>query len=294
MAAGLAMVLAAFFWASMAVGNKAVLVTVLVTEVALIRFVGAGLLLGITQILRGQGRGFLQVGPWPFVMGFLEPGLVTMLTVWGTAHTTAINAAMCWALPPITQPFLARLVLKEPIHGPVVAGAALTVIGTLVLFWGQGQEGGGTLYGDLLLLAGVSCSMVNQLIARKVAVRHGRPLAVTTAQFCSASLVGLVALFLIERPEVPFAGVTPHAAAILAYLIVATAAPFSLYNYALARLSIGHVSLFSPLIGPMGVIMAVLILGEPVSMRDVAAIGIVLLGTSLPTILARTRLFARA
>ena len=291
--AGLAMLLASFFWASMAVGNKAVLATVIFAEVALIRFIGTTLVLGSVQAARGQAKGFLQVGPWPFIMGVLEPGMVSVLMLWGASHTTAINAAMIWALPPIIQPFLGRLVLKEPIHPPVVAGAVLTVLGTLLLFRGQSAAGGGSLFGDMLLLCGVGCSMVNQLIARKVAVRHGRPLAVTTAQFCSASVIGLVVLFVLVRPVEPFADITPHTAWLLFFLIFATAAPFSLYNYALARLPIGRVSLFTPLIGPMGAVMAVVILGETLGAWDIGAIAIVMVGAFMPTIVARIPPLAR-
>jgi drug/metabolite transporter (DMT)-like permease len=279
-----AMVLASFFWASMAVGNKAVLDTMLVTEVALIRFVGAGLLLWCIQLVRREGRGPLEVGRWPFVMGLLEPGLVTLFTIWGTAHTSAINAAMVWAVLPMTQPLLGRLVLKEPIHAPVILGATLTFGGTALLFWGQGQEGQGSWFGDLLLAIGVACSAGNQLLGRRVALARGRPLAVTTAQFMASTLVGLVALFLIQRPAAPFADVTPDAAAILCWLVLATAAPFSLYNFALARLPIGRISLFSPLIGPMGALLAVVLLGETLTVRDAIAIAIVMLGSAVPSI----------
>ena len=57
-----------------------------------------------------------------------------------------------------------------------------------------------------------------------------------------------------------------------------------LYNYSLRTLPVGHISLFVTLTSPLGVLLAVFILGETVTALDIVAIVLVLLGVALPSL----------
>ena len=69
-------------------------------------------------------------------------------------------------------------------------------------------------------------------------------------------------------------------------MILTTAGPFFLYNYALQYLSVGRVSLYAPLTGPVGVVIATVAFGEPVDALIVAAIVMALGGAFLPSLTA--------
>jgi len=110
---------------------------------------------------------------------------------------------------------------------------------------------------------------------------------VTTAlQMTMALVVGTIALVILEPPGETIARVTNGPIMLMLYLgMIATAGPFFLLNYALRHLPVGRVALFSSLVGPLTVPMAVVFLGETIQGLEIAAIAMVMLGVFLPNII---------
>jgi drug/metabolite transporter (DMT)-like permease len=275
---------AVLLWAAAPTGNKWALADVSVAEVVAFRIVaGAIFLWGIGLVL---GRSFQWRGPWPLVMGILEPWLVTFFVVLGLKYTSAVNGAVVWGITPLTQPLLARAILKEPIQPSVMLGAVLAVSGVLLLFTAKSLDGTGSLLGDFFLICAVASAAANQLIARRVALRHRQPIVVTSYQLLSSSLLALVYLAIQVPVSSAYAGADARTYAVLCFLALATGAPFFLYNYALQTMSVGRTSLFGPLSGPLGVVIATLAFGEPIDAMIVVAIILALGGAFTPTLAA--------
>jgi drug/metabolite transporter (DMT)-like permease len=281
---GLAMLGAVLLWAAAPTGNKWVLADVSVAEVVAFRIVAGAVLLWSVGL--ALGRSFHWRGPLPLVMGILEPWLLTFFIVLGLEYTSAVNAAVIWGITPLVQPFLARAILKEPLQASVMVGAILAVTGVSLLFAAKSLDGTGSLLGDFFLLCAVASAAANQLIARTIALRYRQPTVVTAYQLLSASLLALVYLALFVPPAMPYAGADAFTYAVLCFLALATAAPFFLYNYALQTLSVGRISLFGPLSGPLGVVIATLAFGEPVDALIIVAILIALGGAFTPNLVA--------
>ena len=102
----------------------------------------------------------------------------------------------------------------------------------------------------------VACASANQLVARRVATTRREPIATTSYQLLSASALALVYLFWMAPPAQPYQGADGATYGVLCFLILTTAGPFLLYNYALQYLPVGRISLFGPLTGPIGVVLA--------------------------------------
>lgn len=200
------------------------------------------------------------------------------------AQTSAVNGAVVWGILPVTQPVLARLVLKEPLQPTVAIGAVFAVSGAALLFATKQADGSGTLFGDLLLLGAVLSAACNQLLARRVAQRQRKPILVTACQMATASIIALVLFALYVEPATAYKGVTVGGFGLLCYLTLTTAGPFLLYNIALQHLPVGAISLFAPLAGPLGALWAALLLGDIVSPVGLAAIVIILAGALMPTV----------
>ena len=110
---------------------------------------------------------------------------------------------------------------------------------------------------------------------------------VTSYQLLSASLLALVYLAIQVPVSSAYAGADARTYAVLCFLALATGAPFFLYNYALQTMSVGRTSLFGPLSGPLGVVIATLAFGEPVDAMIVSAVILALCGAFTPTLVAR-------
>ncbi len=286
----LAMLGAVALWSSLVVITKHLLELMAISEVLAIRLVlGAALLWLLVLLLRAPAH-WRRVDRRILFMGLLEPGLVSVLVIYGLAQSTAITAAVLWSLMPLVMPLLGRLVLREPVQISVLVAALLAFAGTAMLTWGQTEAGGGTYLGAVLIVCGILCACINQLVARRVAVTGGHPLVTTTYQISAATLVGLFVFLVIERPEMGVMNLETGDGALLAYLAVAGGAgPFLLYNFALRSMPVGRISLFVPLIGPAGAGMAALFLGEALSTLDLAAIALVLFAAFLPNLTGLVR-----
>ena len=281
----LAMLLATLLWSSSVVGSKVAVAALAVTEVAAGRFLfAAGVLWLLVLVTRRRAR-LKQVGRRPLLMGLLDPGMVSLFMIWGLSHTVAVNVAVFWSLMPLLMPILARLFLHERLQLSIMLGAVLAFAGALLLVWHQSDLGQGSLFGDALALGGVLCACANALVARRVAQTHAEPMVVTAYQMSMAIVIAALAFIAIERPAQPLQGFDTGTSLLILYLgAAATAGPFLLYNYALRHLTVGRISLFPALVGPLAIPMATIFLGETVTTTDLAAVALVMAGVALPSL----------
>ena len=288
----LAMFLAMSLWSSSMVGLKSIVEAAAIGEIVFLRLAIAAAALWLAVWLTRQRFRLREIGVRPVLMGMIEPGVVSILIVAGMAHASPISAALIFSLMPVVQPLTGRLILREPVQPTVLAGAVIAVAGTVLFV--SGQTGGPhSLVGEGLIAVGMLLACLNQLIARRVAQVHGKPMVVSAMQLTASAVVGGVFLIAIERPGSHFGGIDIEVGATLVYLgVLASAAPFFLYNFALRTLSVGRASLFPCLLAPLAVPFAAAYLGTPVSLRDLAAIAVVVLGVLLPALVGSARLAA--
>ena len=289
----LAMFLAMSLWSSSMVGIKAIVDAAAIGEIVFLRLAIAAVALWLAVALRRQRFRLREIGVTPVLMGAIEPGIISLLMVAGMAHASPISAALIFSLMPVIQPITGRLILREPVQPAVAVGALVAIAGTALFVSGHGG-GSHSLLGEGLIAAGMLLACLNQLIARRVAQIHGKPMVVSALQLTAAAAVGGVFLVAVERPQALFVGIDLEVGATLLYLgLLASAAPFFLYNFSLRTLSVGRASLFpcllAPLAVPLAVPLAAAYLGTPVTLRDLVAITVVVLGVLLPALAARGR-----
>lgn len=287
----LAMLGAIFFWSSSIVGNKILVTHLPFGEAGLGRFVIAIVTIWSVIALTGRLHKLRSTGWRPLVMGIFEPGLVTLFFLLGQSRTSAVNAASFWALMPILMPILGRFVLGEPLRLIHMVSATIAVGGVALLLDGQSRHGGGDLLGDGLCVIGVLCGCANQLIARRVAQKGGSDPLVTTGMQVFTSTLLMIAVVLVTEgaPRQIFSASSDVLLVVLYLGIFASLGPFILYNYALRHLPVARISLFPPLVSPVGAGLAALFVGEVISLRDGAAIVIILSAVFLPNILGLLR-----
>lgn len=283
----LAMLAATFFWSSSIVGNKILVTHLPVGEAGLGRFVIAIVVIWAAVALTGRLGKVRAIGWRPLAMGILEPGLVTLFFLLGQSRTSAVNAASFWALMPILMPILGRFVLGEALRPIHLVSAGIAVGGVALLLDGQSRHGGGDLVGDALCVMGVFCGIANQLMARRVAQKTGSDALVTTGMQITTATLLMIGVVLVSEgaPTHVFTAPTEVLLVVLYLGVFASLGPFILYNYALRHLPVARISLFPPLVSPIGAGLAALFVGEVISLRDGAAIAIILTAVFLPNIL---------
>ncbi len=289
----LAMFLAMSLWSSSMVGLKAIVDSAAIGEIVFLRLAIAAVALWLAVAVTRQRFRLRQMGFRPVLMGTIEPGIISLLIVAGMAHASPVSAALIFSLMPLIQPVTGRLILREPVQPAVLVGALIAVAGTALFVSGY-RGGSHTLLGEGgLIVAAMLLACLNQLVARRVAQVHGKPMVVSALQLTAAVAIGGIFLVGIERPPSYFGGIDLEVGATIVYLgVLASAAPFFLYNFALRTLSVGRASLFPCLLAPVAVPLATAYLGTPVSIRDLGAIAIVVFGVLLPALAGGGRLAA--
>jgi drug/metabolite transporter (DMT)-like permease len=283
-----AMLFAVLCWAFGNVGNKATLQWFDPFETGMLRFGLSALFLWLIVLATGRLAAVRRVSRWQLLLGLGEPFTVGTLLLWGVKFAPASHAVICLTLVPVLAPLLSRLVLKERLSAPVSAGAALGIAGVAVLVLGAPLQPG-SLLGDGLMVMGMVVASVGQLFARRVASRGADPVVTTTLQITTAATLATVTWIIYAQAR-GFALLSPAPAhgwvLVVAIALFGSALSFIAYNFALRSLPVGRVSIYFPLVAPVGALLAAGWLGEALGWNVITALVLTFTGAALPTLAA--------
>jgi drug/metabolite transporter (DMT)-like permease len=206
-------------------------------------------------------------------MGLLGFAAAYAFSHWGIARSTASNAALLIVVEPLTMMLASPFYLGERLSRREAVGAALAVIGT-VLVVVNGIPGVTAKLvphwqGDLLLvLAGVAYAAYS-LLGRRVLDRHA-PLGVTMRSL-GWGTVGILPIVAAEwvsgaRPI----WTAPAIAGTLYLAVVVSALGYVAWNWALARVPAPRAALFLNVQPIAGALLGALLLDEPLTGFTVA------------------------
>lgn len=250
-----------------------------------VRWVMAGLvLLGFLRI-GGEPVPLPRGSAWgPVVaMGLTSVAGFTVLVYISLHLIGSVEASLIQSSTPIFALLLARLWLREELGLRKAAGALLTVVGVAVIV-SHGSLARLLAWhwdaGDLLMLLAALLWAASTVAARPAA-KHMSPLLAT---FHSA-WIGTLALapgVVWEWWRGSALHMSPLAWTGVAYVgIFPSAVAFLAWNYGVSRIGAGRASVFNNLLPLFTAILAVLLLGEPLTLAEVLGGLLILVGVSL-------------
>jgi len=256
-----------------------------IIDLLAVRFLISFFLILIFGMIVRADLSIKKVGLKPFLMGLLNPFLVTLAFHIGLMLTSPINGVAIISTMPLMQPFVARFFLGEKIELKVIIGAFITIIGTYILLKSQTESGNGNYLGDLIIFLGMTCASINEVIGRKVMQTKVDQIAVNTYQYFTGFILSFLILFIIW-PNSTFnysfhLDFTPSVMAAITLSFI-TFASYLFYNYALRRVPVGRISLMYPLTGPIGALSAWLVIDAEITFKIFISLGIILIGTITP------------
>lgn len=256
-----------------------------IVDLLVVRFFIAFLLMLFLCLALRVDISLKKVGIKPFLMGLLNPFLVTLSFHIGLLLTSPINGVAIISTLPLMQPFVAKLFLKEKIEIKVIIGVCVTLIGTYLLLTNQFNSGAGNYLGDLIIFLGMLCASINEVIGRKFMQTKVNQISVNTYQYLTGFILSIFILLIIW-PNSSFEysfhlKLTPSVIAALTLSLI-TFGSYLFYNYALRRLPVGRISLMYPLTGPIGATSAWLVIDAKISLMIFLSLFIILIGTIIP------------
>jgi drug/metabolite transporter (DMT)-like permease len=249
--------------------------------VALLRFTLAGAILWVLLRLRREREPVTRrdLGRLA-LMGFVSLTVYFSFENTGIARTSASQAAILIATIPIFVAVLNVFTLREPMAARQWTGVALSFAGIVALVSFGGQTSGGSVGGDLLVLAASLSAAVYSIMARSLLLKRSA-LSVTAYQnlFGAAFMLPLAlveaALVGVRRPTVDAVG------GVLFLTVMCSVIAYLLLNYAFRFIAASRLSVFINLTPIVGVGFAFLVLGERFTGGQAAAAIVVVLGVWL-------------
>ena len=271
-------------WGTTFAGIRIVIETIPTLLVTGIRFVIAGVILGLIALLT-KARFPRQPREWrdQALAGVVMAGAGNALVVFAEHSLTSGMAALLAATIPIWMALMEAILGTTPLSWRGVGGLALGFGGVGLLVApaiGRLDVSAGFLLAVGAMQLSALCWNAGTLYARS-RVTHSDPLARSVIQMSSAGIaVTLLAFITGERPAV--AMFTARSTAALLYLAVfGSVIAYWAYNYAQTKLSAAKVASYAYVNPAVAVIFGALLLSEPVTWRMIASMLIILAGVAM-------------
>lgn len=264
-------------WSASFVGTKLAYASFPPMTLGALRITVAALLLGFLVFAGGKRerleKGDLKTVTWS---GFLGITLYFSMENIGIKLTSASTAALIVASYPAITVMLERLFYKVPISRAQVVGIAVAMTGVGILTGAQeNRMGANELWGNCILFAAGFVWALYNFSTRKVVNKYSS-IPFAFYQTTAAAIFFLpLALLEIDDWQIP----TPISIFALLYLaLLCSVTAHMLYNFGLRRLSAGVAVSLMNLVPFFGVMCSAFVLGEPVSVRQIAGGIIVIIG----------------
>ncbi|MGQ9368030.1 DMT family transporter [Azospirillum sp. ST 5-10] len=237
---------------------------------------GAAVLLGFAAAKGMRLRVPAREVPWLAATGVLNILVFNLCTVFAQLLMPTSRAAIIAFTMPLWATLLAVPLLGERPGRRQAAGLALGFAGLLVLLGpeavrGQGDGWAGPL---LVLTAAVSWALGTVLLKRRGA--WITPVMVVTGwQYALIALPTVVLAALLERPPAPSSWHGATWIALAFHLAFAVCLAQMLYLVVVRRLTVGQAATTTLIIPVIGVGGSILVLGDPLTVRVVLALALV-------------------
>ncbi|WFU77533.1 DMT family transporter [Bradyrhizobium sp. CIAT3101] len=247
---------------------------------------GAAMLL---PLLRMQGISFPKgVRGWKpfFAIGLLNNVIPFSLIVIGQTFIPSGLASILNATTPLFTVLVMAAAGEEALQARRVAGVALGLAGVVILRgWGiETRTAQG--FGILLCLGGALSYGFAALAARRL-LKDSPPLGTATFQLMASTVMMAVVAGAAEQPwRLPIPGVLTWLA-VLGLAALSTALAYIVFFQIIRRSGASNVMLVTLLIPVTAILLGWLVLGEPISAREIA--GAVVIGSALLVIDGRVR-----
>ncbi|BBD07322.1 DMT family transporter [Desulfovibrio ferrophilus] len=244
------------------------------------------LIVPLLYILEGIPR--LSTRSWIilFIQAVCGSFLFNVFLLKGLTMTDAGAAGIITSTTPACMGIIALIVLREKLTSRAVAGIALSVGGIMAVNLQGMSVGLGTLAGNGLILCAVLAEALF-LLLRKTVREPVSPLAISSIMSCFG-LILFIPGALMESQGFDFAAVSLATWGTVAYYgAFITVAAYLFWFSGIVQVNAGTAGIFTSVMPVSAVLLAALILGDPITPAHIGGCGLALAGIWCISIPAR-------
>jgi drug/metabolite transporter (DMT)-like permease len=213
-----------------------------------------------------------------FLQGLCGIVLFRVLTLYGLQMTGAVQAGIITGATPAVLALLSMMFLKEKLSGPMAVGIVLAASGCIVInILALGGSGGeNKVAGGLLVGAAVVSEALFTIFRKRI--YHSVSAITNTAVLIFCSLILLAVPAAAEFAITTASLSTEALAAIIYYGVFATVLAYLLWTAAVGQVSGATAGAATAAMPASSVILAVLVLGEPLHWQHLAGCLLIISG----------------
>lgn len=221
-------------------------------------------------------------GAWPVFLGLgtLNCLVPFALLLWGQARIGSGLASVLVATTPLFTVLVAHFLLAdERMTRARLVGILLGLAGVTVAMAPTTSEAFDNLLPGIAVLGAALCYAFAGVLGRRLNGMRALPLAV--GQLLMTSLLSLPIALVVEKPWTLTMPGAAGCAAILALALLSTALGYVLFFRLLSGAGAVNVSLVSLLVPITALLLAGLVLGEPLRWSGISGMGLILVGLAV-------------
>lgn len=222
---------------------------------------------------------------WIILMGIYEPCLYFLFEGYALKYTTASQAGVITATLPILVTIATALVLKEKVSKKIIPGFALAITGTIILsFSGNATDSApNPLLGDLLEFLAMVCA-TGGIVTTKYLCKRYNPFFLTALQVLAGFLFFVP--YSLATGEIHKINDTTASIVSIAYLgIFVSLGAYSLYNFAISKISTIKASIYINLIPVFAMAFGSIFLYEQFTALQISSCVMIFAGVIVSSIL---------
>jgi len=236
----------------------------------LVRSLIAASAFSLLLLLRG-GFPRIRRQDWPLVLllAFLAIPLNQFLFLFGIRSTTPSNAALLYATTPILVVLFSRWLLGERLTRRKLIGVALGFAGVAIVILERGVDASiEYVHGNLIIYVAVLAWGLYTVLGKRLIMQYG-PLDASAITLLIGTLIFLP-IGILPALQFDYASIGGWTWAQIVYLgVITSVVSYLLWYYALGRVEAGKVALFANLQPILTTVLAVVLLGQGVTLQFV-------------------------
>jgi len=272
---------AMFCWAITFVWYKIAYETYLPYEVVFLRLILASILLFAIMVISRHWQKMDRKDLWRMmIVAFFEPFLYFNGEANGMQFVSSSLGSIIIATIPIFAAIGAWLLLKERLSIYVILGVIVSCLGVGIMSFGGGDLHA-TLKGIMFLALAIFGAVGYGLTVRPLTLKYSTLTIIAYQSFFGA--IYFLPMFIYFEGN-HFLHVTHSARGIytiVAMSLFATIGAFALFTDVIRSLGVAKSNIFTNLIPVFTVVLAFIILGDPISLRTIVGLSLTLLGLVL-------------
>ena len=185
--------------------------------------------------------------------------------LFGMRYTVPSNAALLYAATPILVLLFSRVLLRERLTRRKAGGVVLALIGVVIVIFERGFTASMQyVYGNMIIVIAVMAWGLYTVLGKRLIMTYGAIQA--SAMTIIMGTVLFIPIGIQPALQFPFETLTlPHWLEILYLGIVTSVFAYSLWYYAISRIEVGKVAIFTNLQPVMTTLLAVILLGQTIT-----------------------------